>query len=248
MQHELIEAKSEMQLPKTLNVVVTGTARSGKKTFVDAIRERESFEGGFNALRNYFGRVRLTPDLTLFLFPASAKRHLALIGEILDSGFLGVVVLVDSTNPESFKDARAMLDSLRANAPAPYIIAANKQDAPGAWGIEDLRIALRVDEDMLIMPCNSRDRDSVKAVLLALFDRVLELVETGRDTEPLMGTGDTEQLTPRDTTEANPAKRTTDLLPPAPETLPETLPETEEQPPKPRIRKLSANAIKPLKK
>lgn len=231
-----------MQLPKTLNVVVTGTARSGKKTFVDAIRERESFEGGFNALRNYFGRVRLTPDLTLFLFPAPAKRHLALIGEILDSGFLGVVVLVDSTNPESFKDARAMLDSLSANAPAPYIVAANKQDAPGAWGIEDLRIALRLDEDMLIMPCNSRSRDSVKGVLLALFDRVLELVETGRDTEPI-GTGDTEKLTPRDTTEANPAKRTTDLLPPPPETLPET-----GEPARPRIRKLSSNASKPSKK
>ena len=57
---------------------------------------------------------------------------------------LGFIVMVDSTRPETFREARKILETFRAYAPTPYVVAANKQDMPDAWDLEDMRIALRI--------------------------------------------------------------------------------------------------------
>ena len=37
--------------------------------------------------------------------------------------------------------------------PTPYVVAANKQDHPDAWAADDLRIALRIEEGVKLLPC-----------------------------------------------------------------------------------------------
>ncbi len=56
--------------------------------------------------------------------------------EILSEGMLGFVVMIDSTRPETFREARRILDTFRSYSPVPYIVAANKQDLPDAWPVE----------------------------------------------------------------------------------------------------------------
>jgi signal recognition particle receptor subunit beta len=56
-------------------------------------------------------------------------------------------------------------------------VAANKQDIPDAWSTDDLRIALRVDKTVKVLPCVARDKESVKGVLLELLYTILEKMD-----------------------------------------------------------------------
>jgi signal recognition particle receptor subunit beta len=100
--------------------------------------------------------------------------------EILSEGMLGFVVVVDSTRPETFREARSILETFRAYAPTPYVVAANKQDRPDAWDPEDMRIALRLDPKTRLLSCVAVEKESVKNVLLELLYSILaelELIE-----------------------------------------------------------------------
>jgi uncharacterized protein len=90
---------------------------------------------------------------------------------------LGFVVMVDSTRPETFREARRILDTFRSYSAVPYIVAANKQDLDDAWPPDDLRIVLRVESGIKVVPCVANDKESVKQVLLELLYSILELMD-----------------------------------------------------------------------
>ena len=98
--------------------------------------------------------------------------------EILSEGMLGFVVTVDSTRPETFREARKILETFRAYAPTPYVVAANKQDCEDAWEIDDMRIALRLNPEIKLLECVATRKDSVKTVLLELLYSILDELET----------------------------------------------------------------------
>jgi len=81
---------------------------------------------------------------------------------------------VDSASPETFREAKSILETFRAYAPTPYVVAANKQDNPEAWAPDDLRIALRIDDHIKLLPCVATDKESVKNVLLELLYAILD--------------------------------------------------------------------------
>ena len=91
---------------------------------------------------------------------------------------LGFIVMVDSTRPETFREAKSILETFRAYAPTPYVVAANKQDQPDAWALDDLRIALRLDANVKLLPCVAVDKEKVKTVLLELLYSILAEMET----------------------------------------------------------------------
>jgi signal recognition particle receptor subunit beta len=90
---------------------------------------------------------------------------------------LGFIVMVDSTRPETFKEARSILETFHAYAPTPYVVAANKQDQPDAWDVEDIRLALRLDPNVKLLPCVAKKKNAVKTVLLELLYEILNEVE-----------------------------------------------------------------------
>ena len=92
-----------------------------------------------------FGRITVDDDLVLYLFGTPGQKRFDFMWEILSEGMLGFIVMVDSTRPETFREAKGILQTFRAYAPTPYVVAANKQDMEDAWTVEDLRIALKLD-------------------------------------------------------------------------------------------------------
>ena len=87
--------------------------------------------------------------------------------------------MVDSTRPETFREARNILETFRAYAPTPYVVTANKQDSKDAWDLDDMRIALRLDPKVKFLPCVATDKEAVKKVLLELLYSILEEMEKG---------------------------------------------------------------------
>lgn len=176
---------------QTVKMVVTGPFSSGKTEFIRSISEidvvstereitseAERLEKSATTVAMDFGRITVDDDLVLYLFGTPGQRRFDFMWEILAEGMLGFIVMVDSSKPETFREAKSILETFRAYAPTPYVVAANKQDHDEAWTIEDLRIALRIDDGIKLLPCVARDKESVKNVLLELLYAILEEMES----------------------------------------------------------------------
>jgi hypothetical protein len=177
---------------QTVKMVITGPFSSGKTQFIQSVSEidvvttdkkisansPEAAEKDITTVAMDFGRITVDDDLVLYLFGTPGQRRFDFMWEILAEGMLGFVVMVDSSKPETFREAKSILETFRAYAPTPYVVAANKQDHPDAWAPEDLRIALRIEDGVKLLPCVAKDKESVKGVLLELLYSILEEMET----------------------------------------------------------------------
>jgi uncharacterized protein len=171
---------------QAVKMVVTGPFSAGKTQFINSISEirvvaterkisdETRQQKSHTTVAMDFGRITVDEDLVLYLFGTPGQKRFDFMWEILSEGMLGFVVLVDSVRSETFREARNILETFRSYAATPYVVAANKQDTVDAWSPEDLRIALRVDRDVKVLPCIATDRESVKCVLLELLYCVLE--------------------------------------------------------------------------
>src|SRR4026208_2015368 len=177
---------------QTVKMVVTGPFSAGKTEFIQSVREidvvateRKISNAAERSVKEAttvamdFGRITVDEDLVLYLFGTPGQKRFDFMWEILSEGMLGFVVMVDSTRPETFREAKSILETFRAYAPTPYVVAANKQDQPEAWALEDLRIALRLESKVKFLPCVATDKNTVKAVLLELLYGILAEMETG---------------------------------------------------------------------
>src|SRR5690606_6217133 len=107
-----------------------------------------------------FGRITVGSDLVLYLFGTPGQRRFDFMWEILSEGMLGFVVMVDSTKPETFREARRILETFESYAGTPFVVAANKQDKEDAWEPEDLRIILRLPEAIKVLHCVATEKES----------------------------------------------------------------------------------------
>lgn len=170
---------------QTVKMVVTGPFAAGKTQFIESVSEirvvkternitapEEKVKAATTVAMD-FGRISVDSDLVLYLFGTPGQKRFDFMWEILSEGMLGFIVVVDSTRPETFREATHILRTFRHYAPTPFVIAANKQDLPDAWSIDDLQIALRLDPKIKILPCIATDKESVKEVLLELLYEIL---------------------------------------------------------------------------
>ena len=176
---------------QTVKIVVTGPFNSGKTEFIRSVSEidvvsterRISSEAekvkSATTVAMDFGRITVDEDLVLYLFGTPGQKRFDFMWEILSEGMLGFIVMVDSTRPETFREARSILETFRAYAPTPYVVAANKQDRPDAWELDDMHVALRLDPKVKFLPCVAPDKEAVKNILLELLYSILAEMEAG---------------------------------------------------------------------
>jgi small GTP-binding protein len=177
---------------QTVKMVVTGPFSAGKTEFIRSVSEIDvvSTERKISSAEEKtvkqattvamdFGRITVDEDLVLYLFGTPGQKRFDFMWEILSEGMLGFIVMVDSTRPETFREARSILETFRAYAPTPYAVAANKQDRSDAWDLDDMRHALRLDSKVKMLPCVATDRNTVKNVLLELLYSILAEMEGG---------------------------------------------------------------------
>jgi uncharacterized protein len=174
---------------QAVKMVVTGPFSAGKTEFISTISEidvvstERRITSSAEKLKDAttvamdFGRITVDDDLVLYLFGTPGQRRFDFMWEILSEGMLGFIVLVDSTKPETFREAKRILETFQSYASTPYVVAANKQDREDAWEPEDLRIILRLNPEVKILPCVALNKESVKNVLLELLYSILEQMD-----------------------------------------------------------------------
>ena len=178
---------------QAVKMVITGPFSSGKTEFIGSVSEIDvvSTERKISSAAEQiketttvamdFGRITVGDDLVLYLFGTPGQRRFDFMWDILSQGMLGFVVMVDSTKPETFREAKRILETFESYAATPYVVAANKQDMEDAWEPEDLRIILRLRQEVKILPSVATDKESVKNVLLELLYSILEQLDENGD-------------------------------------------------------------------
>jgi signal recognition particle receptor subunit beta len=166
-------------------LVITGTYAAGKSQFIRHASEIEVVDTeapvshaqertikAFTTVGLDFGTLQIDPQTKLFLFGTPGQERFDFLWEHLALGCLGYVVLVDSRRPGELKAAARLIHRFAHITPAPFVVAANKQDAPDALPPDYIHMRLGLPPSIPVLPCIARDIDSVHAVLYALLDRV----------------------------------------------------------------------------
>ena len=175
---------------QSVKMVVTGPYSAGKTEFINSISEIdvvsterkttnavEAATKEMTTVAMDFGRITVDEELVLYLFGTPGQRRFDFMWEILSEGMLGFVILVDSTKPETFKEAKNIMKTFQEYSTTPFVVAANKQDLDDAWEPTDIQIVLRLNSDTKVLPCIASDRESVKNVLLELLYSILARID-----------------------------------------------------------------------
>jgi small GTP-binding protein len=174
-----------MRQIKKIKVVIAGPFAAGKTQFINTVSEiktvrteRRTQQSSEKSVKDYttvamdFGKIRIDDEHELYLFGTPGQFRFDFMWEILGEGALGIIILVDSTDPTTFHEARKIINFFQSRFPVPMVVGANKQDLPNAWSPEDVRIALDIDEEegIPVIPVSAIDKESVKNALLTLFE------------------------------------------------------------------------------
>ena len=174
-----------MKRIKKIKVLIAGPFAAGKTQFINTVSEIKTVKtekrikhSGEKQVKDYttvamdFGKIRIDDEHELYLFGTPGQFRFDFMWEILGEGALGIIILVDSTNPSTFHEARKIINFFQSRFPVPIVVGANKQDLPNAWSPEDVRTALDIDEEegIPVIPVSAIDKESVKNALLTLFE------------------------------------------------------------------------------
>jgi small GTP-binding protein len=172
-----------------VKIVVTGPFSAGKTTLIRTISEitvlstekdisdHTRSRKAETTVAMDFGRITIDRDLVLYLFGTPGQDRFDFMWEILGEGMLGYILLIDSSREDSLDEAVGILAAFRKMARVPFVVALNRSAGMDPSDEDRVRSVLELDEDTPVVPCDATDRESVKAVLLALLYSVVDQID-----------------------------------------------------------------------
>ncbi|HEX7307432.1 ATP/GTP-binding protein [Lentzea sp.] len=176
---------SELTVPTAVKIVIAGGFGTGKTTMVASVSEIAPLrteelltEAGVHVddlagiegkdtttVALDFGRITINTKVVLYLFGTPGQNRFWFMWDELATGAIGAVVLVDTRRLDS---SFPSIDFFEHRG-IPFIVAVNCFDGAQMYTVNEVRHALDLDEQIPVMLCDARDRESSKAVLVGLI-------------------------------------------------------------------------------
>ncbi len=164
----------------SLKIIVGGHFNAGKTTFVNTASEVVSLSTEkkiSNPLEKKFKEKTTTAmdfgktsiqgkEINIFGIPG--QERFSFMWEMLSRGAGGFIFLVDSTTEELWGDTLKQIEIMIKDKNIPYIVCANKQDLPNAQPVNYVREKLGLPQNVPVLPCVAKDRDTVYQILSIL--------------------------------------------------------------------------------
>jgi signal recognition particle receptor subunit beta len=179
---------TEPRVPVALKILIAGGFGAGKTTMVGSVSEirplqteevltgapgsddTSGIEGKHTTTVTMdFGRITLNDDLQLYLFGTPGQDRFWFVWDELATGALGAVVLVDTRRLD---DSFPSVDFFEKRG-IPFVVAVNYFDGANRYEPADIRVALDLDDDVLVLLCDARNRSSTKEVLIAFVEDLI---------------------------------------------------------------------------
>ncbi|HWL64869.1 MAG TPA: ATP/GTP-binding protein [Actinomycetota bacterium] len=195
---EMIRRAREVEgpTPKPLKIVVTGPFSAGKTTLIKAISEvtvlgtERDVSDASKSVKSRttvamdFGRITFADDLSLFLFGTPGQRRFEVMWDVLAEGMIGFILMVSAADEDSIADSLHILEHFRSRADVPFVIGVSHLDRAEADSSdlqEEIHKRLGLNESTQVVPCDPRDREQVKQLVLRVLTAALERLENPVD-------------------------------------------------------------------
>jgi len=141
-------------------ILVTGPYNAGKTTVVHALSVRAvSVDRKGTTVALDFGHLEYK-GFSADLFGTIGQQRFDPILEQLGGETLGVILVVDSTKPETFPRALEMLRKAKVYG-LPLVVFANKQDLPGALSPEEVRERMHLPPEIPVIGTVATERKNL---------------------------------------------------------------------------------------
>lgn len=155
------------------SIIVSGPFSSGKTTFMKAVC---SEIGGMMLQHGRIatvGQFALNEKLGIYLYETS---HLHFDFQNIPGKLLGCIVVVKNSLPETFREAKGIIEFCRSSSNMPITVVANLHTYVKSepWTQQDLRIALKIDDSIPLIECDVSDTEAVTSVLDTVGQRFLQ--------------------------------------------------------------------------
>jgi hypothetical protein len=161
---------------EALKLLVTGPYSAGKSTVVSNLsRKAANIEAFGTTVGLDFGRKYDEVNvLDLHIFGTPGHKRFSFLQEILAQGSAGVLLVVDSTNPETFSLARDILYRVKReiSEDAPIVILANKQDLEGALSPEEVSKQLNIGVDVPVVGTVATQNQGLREALQLILKQI----------------------------------------------------------------------------
>ncbi len=179
-----------------LRIVVTGGVGAGKTTFIRTISEIEVIDTDKRATDELaelkekttvaldFGKLTIASKQSLHLYGTPGQERFDFMWDILIGKAHAYILLVDAHRPNQFRNARQVLNYMNHHASIPATIGVTHTDCVDAWEIEDVVLALGLQNkanSIPVMTVNPNERESVSSALIAIVEQLNQRTEGVRN-------------------------------------------------------------------